>query len=122
MTVVSGLSGRMRQKIDEIEELSRAILRTSEAATALLEEALKQDVKEAFQCDVEPTDHRREHRPGRVAKLDADPVLQAFVVARLDRLTFEQIADDVADHFPQDRRVGKSAIHAWWTRNKHHAG
>jgi len=33
-------------------------------------------------------------------------------------MTFVQIAEAVADHFPPARRVGKSAIHAWWQRNK----
>jgi hypothetical protein len=64
-----------------------------------------------------PSTHRREHRFGRVPILDRDPVLRAFVLARLDGMTFEQIAEDVKAHFPEGQRVGKSAIHAWWQKN-----
>lgn len=58
------------------------------------------------------TDHRREHHMGRVPKIESDPELQAFVLARIDRLTHAQLAQEVAEHFPEPRRVGKSAIHA----------
>ncbi len=32
-------------------------------------------------------------------------------------MTFDQLAEEVANHFPQDRRVGKSAIHDWWQKH-----
>lgn len=67
-------------------------------------------------CTVPPTQHRREHRAGRPAKLDIDLEVQAFVVARVDRLTYSEIAAETATHFPKLRRVGKSAIQSWWTR------
>lgn len=54
-------------------------------------------------CDVPPTDHRREHRMGRVPKIDTDPELQTFILARLDRLTYHQIAAEIAAHFPPAR-------------------
>jgi hypothetical protein len=47
-----------------------------------------------------------------------DPELQAFIRARITRLTFAEIAQDVTRAFPPTRRVGKSAIHAWWTKNR----
>ena len=50
---------------------------------------------------------------GRVPKIDGDPELQAFILARIDRMTYVQLAEDVAEHFPEPRRIGKSAIHAW---------
>lgn len=65
----------------------------------------------------EPTEHRRLHRPGVPSKLDTDPELRAFVLARMDRMTFPQLADAVAAHFPPERRVRKSAIHRWWRKN-----
>ncbi len=64
------------------------------------------------------TEHRREHRMGRVSKIDADPELRAFVAARVDHHTFVEMADAVAAAFPPERRIGKSAIHAWWQRNR----
>jgi len=65
-----------------------------------------------------PTDHRRAHRPGRPAKLDTDAELRAFVLARIDRLTFEEIAAEIALQFPLKRRVGRSTIHHWWRKNE----
>ncbi|MCA8878606.1 MAG: hypothetical protein KDA73_01350 [Rhodobacteraceae bacterium] len=68
--------------------------------------------------DVPVTAHRRAHRPGRPAQLDADPELRAFVLARIDSLTYQQIADEIALQYPLERRIGKSAIHHWWRRNQ----
>lgn len=45
--------------------------------------------------------------------LSTDLELQDFIVARIDRMTFVQIAAEVADHFPPERCVRKTAIHAW---------
>ena len=65
------------------------------------------------------TDGRERHdvladmafRPGRPPKIDNDPALLAFAAAR--------IAEDVARHFPPERRAGKSAIHQWWRAGAH---
>jgi hypothetical protein len=64
------------------------------------------------------SEHRRGHRPGRPPIIATDPALQAFIAARLDRMSFEEIAADVTRHFPKERRVGKSAIHAWYQSNR----
>lgn len=54
---------------------------------------------------------------GRPAKIEADAELKAFVAARLDTLTFDQIAIEVAAHFtlPAARR---SSIHRWWLKHR----
>jgi hypothetical protein len=65
-----------------------------------------------------PSEHRRAHRMGHPPKIDRDPELRAFVAARIDRMTFEALADDIARHFPEPRRVRKSALHAWWKANR----
>ena len=46
--------------------------------------------------------HRRDHRPGRRAKLAADPGLRALALARPGTTTFEQIADTVAVALPSN--------------------
>ncbi|MCA3441481.1 MAG: hypothetical protein IOC80_09230 [Rhodobacter sp.] len=83
-----------------------------------LQAAVEQGVEDSVQRlplpAVPVSNHRREHRPGRPRIISSDPVLQAFIVARIDRMTFDQIAEDVARHFPPERRVRKSAIHSWW--------
>lgn len=65
--------------------------------------------------DQAPSEHRKQHRPGRQAKIEGDPELRAFIRARIDRQTFTEIANDIARHFPPARQVRKSAIHSWWT-------
>lgn len=76
--------------------------------------------------DLQPTgaasDHRRNHRPGRPAKLDTDDALRAFVLARIDHQTFTEIADAVAAEFPKARRVSRTAIHHWWSKRRARGG
>lgn len=76
----------------------------------------------AFDCATPVTEHRKNHRPGRPSKIDSDPELAAFICARIDRLTFFEIADEVTRHFPEERRVKKSAIYAWWARQRSRRG
>lgn len=64
-------------------------------------------------CDVPVTEHRREHRPGVPGVIASNPELQAFILARLDRLTFKQIANEIARHFPVQLHVHQSTIHRW---------
>ena len=69
-------------------------------------------------CETPITEHRRLHKSGRPAILDNDPELRAFVLARIDRLTFQQITDEIAASFPVERRVKRSSIHRWWQINR----
>ena len=64
------------------------------------------------------TDHRSAHRPGQPRKIDSDPELQAFIAARVNAMTFVEIAAEVAAAFLPARHVRKSAIQAWWQRTK----
>ena len=103
-------------------DVARAELAAAAAALARADAALERIVDGAlntpFPTPTEAaTEHRREHRMGRVPKIDADPELRAFVAARVERHTFQEVADAVAAAFPPERRVGRSAIHAWWRRN-----
>ncbi len=54
--------------------------------------------------------HRRAHRPGRPAKIDGDPELQAFIRARIDTLTFARIASEVRATFPPDRHCSHPGL------------
>lgn len=89
--------------------------------------ALKGNIQDALKRGVEPVihqpfttapptcEHRRAHRPGKPRKIDSDTELRAFIEARIDRMTFIELEDAIAERFPPERRVRKSAIHAWWT-------
>jgi hypothetical protein len=91
--------------------LGRGLIRLQQA----LEGGIKLGVN-APDCIVPITDHRRQHRTGVPSKIASDPDLQAFVGARIDRLTFSAIAADVAAHFPPDRCVSSTSIHRWWRK------
>ena len=110
------------RKLTEAGALLRAANDAHKEALNAFKTATKRAVRHGLntlQPDAYPaTDHRRRHRPGRPAKIDTDPELQAYIAARIDRMTFVQIADAIAGHFPTERHVRKTAIHAWWHRNK----
>lgn len=108
----------LKLALSEARELNAAATVALERAETQFQRAIENAFDVPFKCSVPPSAHRRDHKPGRAAKLDTERELQAFVRARLSRMTFEGIADDVAQTFPPDRRIGKSAIHAWWTKNK----
>ena len=63
-------------------------------------------------------ERRRNHRRGTLSKISLDPELRAFILARLDTLTFEEITRDVAETFPPARRVSRSSIARWWLANR----
>ncbi|MBK0328137.1 hypothetical protein I5535_12645 [Rhodobacteraceae bacterium F11138] len=109
-------------KLAEADALLRSAQAAQTQAIAALESAVKRADKDGLNTlspEAWPiTDHRRAHRSGPPPKIESDPELQAFITAGIDRMTFVQIADDVAAHFPPQRQVKKSAIHAWWHRSK----
>lgn len=94
-------------------------LEMARRAFAELEEKTQAQVIAELPPSTAPiTEHRRNHRPGVPARLDTDPELRAFVLARIDRLTYHQIEAEIALQYPVERHVKKSAIHNWWTRNR----
>ncbi|MCF8516835.1 MAG: hypothetical protein K9G72_21110 [Rhodobacteraceae bacterium] len=101
------LSRQLRQTLASLD----AAIVTIEALVNTLSTSLKCPVK----CDVK-ADHRRAHRRGVPAKIATDPELQAFVSARFDALTFDQIAREAAENFTYERRVSRSSIHRWWLK------
>ena len=114
------------QKTVKLAE-ARALLQSAQAvqaeAIAALESAIERSLKEGLNglsTILDPvSDHRRAHRPGRPGRIDTDSELRAFVLARIERMTFVDLAEDVAKHFPPERRVGKSALHKWFHKNRH---
>lgn len=109
---------RIRAVIALLEEIETA---ATEALNGI-ESALKEPLNELANLPSNPglsaCEHRRAHRPGRPAKLDTNPELRAFVQARIDRMTFVELAEEIARHFPPDQRVGKSVLHKWFHKNR----
>ncbi len=102
----------------EAREAALDTLSALETALHALETRVEWSVKAALKAPSNAAQHRRAHKLGCPAKLAPDPELRAFVEARFDTLTFDQIAVAVADTFPPERRIARSSIHRWW--KKHH--
>ena len=113
-----------RARLDKV----RAELRTAEALHREAGAALRR-ASTALEAACKPTstdheaalsgaaaDHIRAHRPGKPSRIDCDPELRAFVLARVERMTFTALADAIREHFPPHRRVAKSALNDWWHR------
>lgn len=62
--------------------------------------------------------HRRAHRPGQPAKIDCNPDLQAFILARIETMTFDQIVAEIKAHFAEPERVKRSSVHRWWRKRE----
>lgn len=109
---------------DRLEDLMRQLHDLADLVQGLkpLMNAGSSDLKPAFKDDIKPAElaarHRLEHRMGRPSKLDSDPELTAFVRARIETMTFKQIADAVKANFPPDRRISLSSVHRWWMRER----
>jgi hypothetical protein len=110
--------GELRAVETAAAEAGAALSRAMAALDALAAELVQGAIGDQPVPTAPASDHRRAHRPGRPAKLDTDPELRAFVLARIDRLTFDQIAREVALQYPLERRVGRSSIHLWWRKNE----
>jgi hypothetical protein len=96
------LSRQLRQTLASLD----AATVTIEALVNILSTGLKSPVK----SDVKAA-HRRAHRRGVPAKIATDPELQAFVSARFDTLTLDQIAREGEENFTCERRVSRFSIH-----------
>jgi len=113
----SNLRRTITQALEEArqaEDLAEAARAAAGRAMAALERALEDTLQRGVEVPVEDlppaTEHRRQHRPGRQSRIESDPELRAFIDARLDRGTFHEIAAAVADRFPPERRVARTAI------------
>lgn len=103
----------MTDRLTEIDTALAAMAsmeRLARSLERLRGDLLQRSLSDLPRCDVLPTEHRRQHRPGVQGTIDANPELQAFNTARLDHLTFKQIAD----HFPPALHIHQATVHRWW--------
>ena len=90
-----------------------------EVLKRVIQWAIKQGVQNPIESALPPINpHRAAHRVGSPSPIDTDPELTAFIRARIDRLTFKEIATDIAAHFPPERRASVSGLHRWFHRQK----
>lgn len=93
-----------------------AAFRSAHDALSAAEIALEGPFK-STETLLQPDPHRAAHRRGHPSRIDQDRELRAFVIARIQHRTFEQLEADIAAAFPPGRRTSKSALHRWWHRN-----
>ena len=98
------------------EEGFKALSNALETVGSCEDYLLQHGLDSMPECNVPVTEHRKEHRMGPVPKIDRDPELRAFILARIDRMTYVQVANEVAEYFPEQRRVGKTTIYDWMKR------
>lgn len=106
------LSRQLRQTLASLNTANATI----EALLNTLSTGLKPTVKDDLKAD-----HRRAHKRGIPAKIDANPDLRAFIIARLETHTFTAICAEAAAHFPPDRRTSVTALSRWWQREGKHS-
>ena len=104
--------------LTDVGTSAAALDRLGSALTTLRQIHLDARLSDLPPCDVPVNEHRRAHRMGRVPKIDADPELPGFILARLDRLTYHQIAAEIAAHFPPARHVHPATVHRWAQRHR----
>lgn len=107
-----------RQTALQIGVLREANARTIRTLETAFNQALNGPSNGASTVPVAVADHRRSHRSGVPPRIASDPELEAFIRARIDRLTFTQIIAEVAATFPPERRTSLSALSRWWKLNR----
>jgi hypothetical protein len=107
-----------RETARQIGDLQAANARTIRSLEAALNQAVKGPLNEPSPLPPIAADHRRAHRSGVPARIASDPELEAFIRARIDRLTFAEIVAEVAATFPPGRRTSMAALSRWWKANR----
>lgn len=101
----------------QFENARSELKRAETALQRIVQDGIEQGIAELPSCDLPPNEHRATHRSGRPPKIESDPELKAFIAARITRMTYKRIAEEVAEHFPKPRCVSSSTIHAWWRKS-----
>ena len=107
-----------RQTALQIDGLRAANTRTIRTLEAAFNQALNGPLNAPSTVPPALADHRRSHRAGVPPRIASDPELEAFIRARIDRLTFTQIIAEVAAAFPAERRTSLSALSRRWKSNR----
>lgn len=58
------------------------------------------------------------HRPGRPSRIASDPEVEAFVLDRIEAMTYAEIVAAVAARFPKARHISMSSLQRWWAKRR----
>ena len=103
------------RQIGDLQAANGRMIRTLEAALNL---AVKGPLNGPSTLPPTLAEHRRAHRRGLPPRISSDPELEAFIRARIDRLTFSEIVAEVAATFPPNRRISVTSLSRWWKANR----
>ena len=112
-TLIRVAMDQARQSARQIGDLQAANFRTIRTLETALNRAIKGALNEPSAGADVIAEHRRLHRSGFPSRIDADPELETFIRDRIDRLTYNELVAEIAEAFPQERRVAKSALSRW---------
>lgn len=115
--------------------IARALAANAQFGDALAElisiaNAIRATLSTAVETPVEPplnapqtreealAAHRSPHSMGVPGKIESDPELEAFILARIDGKTYAQIIADVKVNFPADRQTSVSAVQRWFRKRQ----
>ena len=61
---------------------------------------------------------RAAHRVGTPSRITSDPEVEAFILARIETMTYAQIVAAVAQSFPKSRHISMSSLQRWWAKRR----
>jgi hypothetical protein len=61
---------------------------------------------------------RAAHRVGTPSRITSDPEVEAFILARIEAMTYTQIVAAVAQSFPKSRHISMSSLQRWWAKRR----
>ena len=96
-----------RQAALQIDDLRAANARTILTLETVVEHPFEGPVKASFKPQ-----RRTEIR----SRIEANPELRTFILARIATRTFDQVLAEVQAHFPTTCHLSRSALHRWWHR------
>ena len=61
---------------------------------------------------------RAAHRVGTPSRITSDPEVEAFILARIETMTYAQVIAAVAKSFPKSRHISMSSLQRWWAKRR----
>ncbi|WP_323005438.1 hypothetical protein [Pseudorhodobacter sp.] len=105
----------LRTAIIQAQQTAQMLDRAKAASDRLLM-TLEGTVEGALNSPLIADQHRDMHRRGTPSRLNTDPELQAFVLARIEHKTYKEVVSDVAKSFPPERQISISSLQRWWRK------
>jgi hypothetical protein len=112
LALIDAMIALLRQSMAGVDEA----LRLAGDLSSKTEGSIEHPVQQPLKTPETRAAHRSAHRRGVPSKIDSDPELRAFIIARMDTMKFTEIEAEVRATFPPDRQTSKSALSRWWIR------